>query len=159
MRRNLLITAILAGFVLLPIGYLCLLSWLSGRPSDLGAVDGKLRVGDPNKPNWVSTFATSEDHAAEAIACPEAEATECVRRLEKTVNGLPRARVVSRTDDYLHVEFRSAIFRFVDDVEFLVDPNEGVIHFTSAARTGHSDFGVNRERMETIRGLLAANSD
>ena len=82
-----------------------------------------------------------------------------MRQLEETVSGLPRASVVSQTDNYLHVEFRSAIFRFVDDAEFLIEPQEGMIHFTSAARTGHSDFNVNRQRMEKIRGLLAAKAD
>lgn len=53
--------------------------------------------------------------------------------------------------DYLHVEFRSRFFGFVDDTEFALDEVAGVVHVRSAARLGHSDFGVNRRRVETIR--------
>jgi len=78
-------------------------------------------------------------------------------RIREEAPVLPRAKIVSVEDNYLHVEFRSAIFRFVDDVEFLVvipeeqRPTEQRIHFRSASRVGYSDFGVNRRRMEQIR--------
>ena len=42
------------------------------------------------------------------------------------------------------------IFRFIDDVEFYLT-EQGVIHFRSASRIGHSDLGVNRRRVEMIR--------
>jgi uncharacterized protein (DUF1499 family) len=48
------------------------------------------------------------------------------------------------------VEFRSALFRFVDDVEFVLDDSARVIHFRSASRAGYYDFGVNRRRMQEI---------
>ena len=53
--------------------------------------------------------------------------------------------------DYIHVEFRSAFFEFVDDVEFLIDDGAKLVHFRSAARMGSYDFNVNRNRMEDIR--------
>ena len=51
---------------------------------------------------------------------------------------------------YVHAEFRSALLRFVDDVEFLFDEKAKRLHFRSASRLGRSDFGVNRKRMEEI---------
>ena len=66
---------------------------------------------------------------------------------------MPRARVSMNTDEFLHIEFTSKIFRFVDDVEFYFD-EPGVIHFRSASRIGHSDMGVNRDRMEEIEHLF-----
>ena len=45
--------------------------------------------------------------------------------------------------------------RFVDDVEFWADPASGVVHVRSASRVGRKDFGVNRARIEAIRGRLA----
>jgi uncharacterized protein (DUF1499 family) len=42
----------------------------------------------------------------------------------------------------------------VDDVEILFDDASKTIHFRSAARSGYYDFGVNRRRMEKVRGLL-----
>jgi uncharacterized protein (DUF1499 family) len=46
--------------------------------------------------------------------------------------------------------------RFVDDVEFSLDPAGGVIHVRSAARMGIRDFGVNRARVESLRRALDA---
>ena len=71
-------------------------------------------------------------------------------RLVQIVQGMNRATIVSAAPTYLHVEFRSAVFGFVDDVEFVVDDAARVIHFRSASRTGWYDFGVNRRRMTQI---------
>jgi uncharacterized protein (DUF1499 family) len=43
-------------------------------------------------------------------------------------------------------------------VEFFVDARTNQIHFRSASRTGHSDPGVNRARMERIRKLFETRS-
>jgi uncharacterized protein (DUF1499 family) len=56
------------------------------------------------------------------------------------------------------VEFRSLMLGFVDDVEFMVDEPQQLIHFRSASRVGYSDLGVNRQRMEEIRRRYAAIS-
>jgi len=61
-----------------------------------------------------------------------------------------RVTIITANDDYLYAEFRSKWFRFVDDVEFLIETN-GVIQVRSASRVGHSDLGVNRKRIETLR--------
>ena len=58
---------------------------------------------------------------------------------------------MTETPDYLHAECTSLLFRFVDDVEFLVAGDEKLIHIRSAARVGRSDLGVNRDRVEKIR--------
>jgi uncharacterized protein (DUF1499 family) len=64
------------------------------------------------------------------------------------------ATFVKETESYWHVEFRSRIFRFVDDVEFLFDRDSKVIHVRSASRVGYSDLGVNRARVEKIRMMF-----
>jgi uncharacterized protein (DUF1499 family) len=69
---------------------------------------------------------------------------------------MPRTNIVSEKKSLIHVEFTSEIFRFVDDVEFYFE-DPGIIHFRSASRLGHSDLGVNRERMENIRQLFEYN--
>ena len=71
-----------------------------------------------------------------------------------SVESKSRARVVQREGNYLHCEFRSLIFRFVDDVEFLVDESEQVLHFRSASRVGYWDLGANRHRMERLVRLI-----
>lgn len=50
-----------------------------------------------------------------------------------------------------HAKVRSSFFKFVDDVEFYFPKDKNIIHIRSLARTGYSDFGVNRKRMEKIR--------
>ena len=64
---------------------------------------------------------------------------------------MPRSQIVSSTNTYIHVEFTSLIFRFVDDVEFLFDDEKKLIHVRSASRVGYSDLGANRNRVEEIR--------
>ena len=64
---------------------------------------------------------------------------------------MPLSRIVTSDDRYLHVEFRSWVMGFVDDVEFLIDDTSSAIHFRSAARVGRSDLGVNRRRMKEIQ--------
>jgi uncharacterized protein (DUF1499 family) len=80
------------------------------------------------------------------------------QRLREVIAARPRARIISETDTWLHAEFTSLVFRFVDDVEFLLDRDAGVIHCRSASRSGRSDFGVNRRRIEELRAAFAARA-
>lgn len=75
--------------------------------------------------------------------------------LKATIADLPRTKLVEEEEAYLHYEFTSLLLRFVDDVEFLLDDETKTVHFRSASRTGHGDFGVNRRRMEDIRSRVA----
>jgi uncharacterized protein (DUF1499 family) len=75
---------------------------------------------------------------------------ESREHLLNIIKKMKRAKVISNTDVYIHVEFKSLIFRFVDDVEFLFVDAEHLIHFRSASRIGYSDLGVNRKRMQAI---------
>ena len=109
----------------------------------------------PDSPNCVSTQATDAEHGIAPIAY-SGDTAATTARLVEIVNSLPRSTIVATTDNYLHAEFRSRIFRFVDDVEFFVDADSGTIQFRSASRTGYSDLGVNRKRMEEIRQLFNA---
>ena len=79
--------------------------------------------------------------------------TTAVEMIQQVVQGMPGTRIVTQTNRYLHVEFKSRIMGFVDDVEFFF-PDTAVIHVRSASRVGHSDFGVNRKRIEKIRQLF-----
>ena len=56
--------------------------------------------------------------------------------------------------DYIHAEFRSLVFQFVDDVEFYFPPEKSIIHVKSASRSGYYDFGVNRRRVERVRAAF-----
>lgn len=119
------------------------------RPSHLGMRDGRL-AACPKSPNCVSTQAEDDGHRIDPIRY-EGTLEEAKQKLLAVIGSMPRARIVSDEGAYIHAEFTSLIFRFVDDVEFLFDDAEKTIHFRSASRLGHSDLGVNRKRMEEIR--------
>jgi uncharacterized protein (DUF1499 family) len=104
----------------------------------------------PDSPNCVSTKATDDAHAIEPIPYSATKAS-AKKRLLEIIRSLPRSQVVTDDPNYLHVEFTSGVFRFIDDTEFYLGVTDALIHFRSASRVGHSDLGVNRKRMEAIR--------
>lgn len=122
-----------------------------GEPPELGAVEGKLRDCPP-KPNCICTQASEAEKRMEAI--PITGATNPIAVVRKILETTEGARVVTATDVYLHAEFTTQLMRFVDDVEFLVDPSTQLLHFRSASRIGHSDFGTNGRRMAALRSIL-----
>jgi uncharacterized protein (DUF1499 family) len=121
----------------------------SKRPTNLGVKDGRL-AACPASPNCVCTQADDAEHRIDAIRFTGSKA-EAMAKLKRAVAPLPRTAIVAESMDYLHMECTSLIFRFVDDVEFWIDEPNHTIHFRSASRVGHRDFGVNRKRMETLR--------
>lgn len=68
----------------------------------------------------------------------------------------PRVRIAAERPGYLHAEYASRVFGFVDDVELELDPAATLVHVRSASRIGRSDFGANRARVEDLRTRLAA---
>lgn len=126
-----------------------------GRPpSNLGASEGRL-APCPSSPNCVSSQADAAGQRVEPLRY-DADQGAARAKLLGTLNGMERARIVRADADYIHVEFRSAVFGFVDDVEFLFGA-PGVIQVRSASRIGYYDFGVNRDRVEAIRTRFAAS--
>jgi uncharacterized protein (DUF1499 family) len=143
-----------AAVLTLPIVGLAVLSFMSTRPTNLGVANGRL-APCPSSPNCVSTQALDASHRMEPIplaGTPE----QAMQRIKTVVAAMPRMKIVAQTDDYLHAEATSRLFRFVDDVEFYLDADARQIHFRSASRVGHSDLGANRARMEQIRAALQA---
>jgi uncharacterized protein (DUF1499 family) len=114
-----------------------------------GLKDGRLPPC-PDTPNCVCTQDTAERHRIDPFRYDVTQ-EEARDKLLKVVRHMERCTLVKVDPDYIHAEFRSAVFSFVDDVEFLFDDAAKLIHFRSAARTGYYDFKVNRNRMEDIR--------
>jgi uncharacterized protein (DUF1499 family) len=119
------------------------------RPSQIGVTAGRLGAC-PESPNCVCSQDADTRHA---IAPLRYEGTFEQARgiLIEALSGMKRVRIVEETGIYLRAEFTSALFRFVDDVEFLFDSGTKTIHVRSASRVGYSDLGVNRRRVEAIR--------
>lgn len=128
-----------------------LFSCTAGRQSTLGVTDGRLSPC-PSTPNCVSS--QSEDPARYVAPLSyDVTAGEALSDLKKLLAGMKRVAIVDESPTYLRAEFRSALFRFVDDAEFLIDDSRKVIHVRSASRVGYSDLGVNRRRVENIRQI------
>jgi uncharacterized protein (DUF1499 family) len=130
-----------------------LFSLLARRPTNLGVRDGRL-AACPSTPNCVC----SHDEGSHAVAPLRFsdDADEAWRRLKGVLGEVPRLKIVAETEGYLHAECTSRVFRFVDDLECLLDREAKLIHVRSASRAGRSDLGVNRRRVEAIRQAFAA---
>ena len=122
-------------------------------PSALGVHDGRL-AACPASPNCVSSQAGDDEHRVAPLAYT-GDATAALKKLAGVVAAQSGTSIVAQHDRYLYATFQSPLMGFVDDVEFVVDPARSVIEVRSASRLGHSDFGVNRKRIETLRAALA----
>ncbi|MEW4490255.1 DUF1499 domain-containing protein [Thalassoglobus sp. JC818] len=147
MKKRTVRIAIIA--IALPVIGLAYLSMTAKRPDHLGVVDGKLAPA-PDSPNCVLTQTDSDEHKMSPWEY-SGTAAEAKSNLVTILEELPRTKIVESTETYIHAEVKSFLFRFVDDVEFLIDEEAKLIHFRSASRVGRSDLGVNRKRMEGLR--------
>jgi uncharacterized protein (DUF1499 family) len=116
----------------------------NGEP-ELGLVEGRLR-DCPSTPNCVC----SEEGGLAPLTF-EGDPMAAWAALGALLEATPRVEQVTWTEAYGHVVFRSALFRFPDDVEFRLDAPGGRIHVRSASRIGHSDLGANERRVELLR--------
>ncbi len=122
------------------------------NPPAAGLTPRHLRSCPPS-PNCVCSDAADAHHIKALVLCAEPEVVW--QALGKAIAALPRARVVTLTEDYLHAECRSALFRFIDDLELELRAHDNRIAVRSASRLGYWDMGVNRKRVEHLRRLLA----
>jgi uncharacterized protein (DUF1499 family) len=121
-----------------------LYSCIGGTPKTIG-----MFASCPEKPNCVSTKKSNSENFVNPIYYDDTF-LNARQNLLLAINSFESADIKKELDQFIHVEFTSSIFRFVDDVEFYLN-EPGVIHFRSASRVGYSDLGVNRRRMERIR--------
>ncbi|OHD81605.1 MAG: hypothetical protein A3J97_00840 [Spirochaetes bacterium RIFOXYC1_FULL_54_7] len=115
----------------------------------------------PDTPNCVSSLAGSGPSAILPLNYEGISREGALNRLVCLLESEPRCRIakvehLETGSIYMHAEFRSALFRFVDDVEFLLPAGESLIQVKSASRLGYSDMGVNRKRVERLRALFGS---
>ncbi len=107
----------------------------------------------PNKPNCVSTTAVATEQQMPAIPIT-ADLAMVAAAIKRVCLSEPRVELLKEERDFLHFAFKSRLFGFVDDVEFLLDPQAKVVHFRSASRVGYSDLGANRQRMTHLSARI-----
>lgn len=117
----------------------------------------------PDMPNCVCSHQEGEDcgmAAWEIAGSPK----QVVATIKGMLAGEARVELQAEKPHYLHYTFRSRLWGFVDDVEFLVDERAMKVHFRSASRLGYADLGANRRRMERLtkqfrQAMAAQNLD
>lgn len=124
--------------------------WLSLSSCAFTQVLSEKNMNCPDAPKCVSSQSTDPRHFIEPFTFSDSP-TKAMKRLKAALLNEKRVTIVDEQDTYLRAEVRSFIFRFVDDVEFALSPEVGLIQLRSSARIGYSDFGVNRRRIERIR--------
>ena len=155
MKRSKKVILSLAIVAALPLVGLVMMSWFAKAPDDLGVTDGRL-TDCPSSPNCVGSQASAESHRMAPLTFT-GDAAAAKERLREAIRSMPRSKIVEESERYLRVEFTTAILRFVDDVEFLIQPETNEIHFRSASRIGQSDLGANRKRMQAVREAFDAD--
>lgn len=133
-----------------------LLTGCSGTMINLGINEGRLQPC-PKTPNCINSQSGTEGQKVQPINYTGAQ-KEAHERLLQIIKTEKRTKILTVHGNYIRVEFTSALFRFVDDVEFYFpegQEGDGVIHVRSASRVGHSDLGANRKRIERIRSKFS----
>jgi uncharacterized protein (DUF1499 family) len=113
----------------------------------LGNTD-KQFVACPGTPNCINSQSSTESEKIEAFT----GGNDTFQKLAKQIAADPTATIISQTDNYLHATYQSKLFGFIDDLELYL--NQEMVEVRSASRTGKSDMGANRKRVEALRVLL-----
>lgn len=142
---------VIISLLVLSVGFL--LGCRSGTGNPPGLINGKLSRC-PGSPNCVSSeYAADTGHYLAPVPVPRDFRERIMPVITSVLSGMG-GRIQEQTDTYVAATFSSTVFRFIDDVEIRIDPEENQIHFRSGSRIGYSDFGVNRKRIEQFRALL-----
>lgn len=107
----------------------------------------------PNSPNCVSTQETRKRKRMKPIEFKGDlfHAKLRLKLLMREEKLKPTGVLVEEKGNYLRYEVTTKIGKFIDDVEFIFDEKNKLIHFRSASRKGYGDFGKNRRRMKHFK--------
>lgn len=142
MKIALLITAIIVAFLVL------MLYRNFALPDTLGVVEGRL-ADLPSTPNAISS--QSEEEGRAVVPFPFIGSLEDSKsRLVSVLNDAPNIDIRSDQPTYIHAVAVTETMKFRDDLEFVFDDEQKIIHFRSASRVGYSDRGMNRSRYDIL---------
>jgi len=136
---------------LFPIIILLSMSWTTDSSFSFSE---KIKLDPcPNSPNCVSTQETRKRKRMRPIILKHTSeyAKKKMKLMLDDEDDFSNVTLIEEKGNYQHYEFKTKIGKFIDDVEFLFDEKNKLIHFRSASRKGYGDFGKNRRRMKKIR--------
>jgi uncharacterized protein (DUF1499 family) len=143
------------------------LGFLSGKqPQNIGVANERLKA-----PSKTRNSVSSQTHlhtanmddvlvkyaSVEPLPFKNNSAANSMQTLVALLKSMPGVAIVDAKPDYIYAQATTQVLKFVDDLEFWVNPAKGVIDIRSASRLGREDFGVNRKRVEAIRAAYMAN--
>ncbi len=137
---------------------------LSGKqPNNIGVSSERLKPPSKTRNSVSSQAHLHADHiqmqyaSIEPLPFKNNNAANSMQVLLSVLKSMPGVTIVDAKPDYIYAQSTTKVLKFVDDVEFWVNPAKSVIDVRSASRLGREDFGVNRSRVEAIRAAYAAN--
>ena len=133
---------------------------LTGKvPNGLDVTEGRLK-GLSKTPNCVSSQAglypdhPQKEYSSIAPLKFSGDGEQAMEKLASALSKTERTVVVKREPGYIYAQSTTALLKFTDDLELMLDKPNGVIHVRSSSRLGQKDFGVNRARVEALRAQL-----
>jgi len=155
-RLKALVLPVLSLFAVYLATRLVLIPMFSPLPDDLGIQADGHPVECPSNNNCVSSFARMADLAHYVVPLQfEGSVEEARQQVTTLLQGQMLVNVVSSSGDYIHAEYRTSFWGFIDDLELYFDEDASMIYVRSASRLGGNDFGANRQRVELLRNDLA----
>ncbi len=85
------------------------------------------------------------------LAVPADRAWPVVREV---ISSLERTEIVEERPGYIHAKCTSLVFRFVDNLELLLNPDNETVSVRSSSVIAIFDLGVNYRRVENLRRTL-----
>lgn len=145
--------------VALVIGFFVYVKLNNRLPDDLGMTAGLFKAC-PTSPNCVSSQAELTDKVHYIAPIPyTGNRKDAQLAVESYFLKQGNASIVSSQLGYVHLEEKSALIGYIDDVEFYLPESKNVIEVRSASRVGYSDMDVNRKRIEKLRDFLAKDGN
>ncbi len=137
---------------------------LSGKqPSNIGVNNERLKPPSKTRNSVSSQANMHTDHvqmqyaSIEPLPFKNNSAAASMQALLTVLKSMPGVTIVDAKAGYIYAQSQTKVLKFVDDVEFWVNPVKGAIDVRSASRLGREDFGVNRKRIDAIRAAYMAN--
>ncbi len=133
------------------------------QPTNIGVTSERLKPPSKTRNSISSQAHLHADHpqlqyaSIEPLPFKNNNAANSMQALISVLKSTPGLTIVDAKPDYIYAQSQTKWLKFVDDVEFWVNPAKGVIEVRSASRLGREDFGVNRKRIDAIRTQYMAN--